>query len=253
MSPGALARTGYLAGDDARRARELSAALLDAEVRAVVAARGGYGAMRILDQVPWAELARRPKWLVGFSDVTALHTMALSAGIASVHGPNVTGLGATASPAVRGAWLHCLERPSAGVAWRGLRVLRAGEARGPIVGGNLAILHSLAAAGRLWVPHGAVLALEDVGEAPYRVDRMLTSLALGGHCARAAALVFGSFERCPPGPDGTTVDRVLEACARALDVPAVAGAPFGHDEGNLAFILGREACVADDRVVLHEA
>jgi len=240
---------GYLAGDDAQRAAELSRAMLDPEVKAIVAARGGYGSMRILDALPWEAFGRQPKWLVGFSDVTALHATAWAAGVASVHGPNVTGLGRDASVAIRAAWLASVERPSGARAWRGLRVVRGGQARGPIVGGNLALVHAMAAAGRLVVPRGAVLALEDVTEAPYRVDRMLTSLLLGGQLARVAAVVFGGFERCVPGADGCTVDEVLEERTRAIGVPVLAGAPFGHGERNEAFVLGASARVSGDAVL----
>ncbi len=174
MGSGVLARDGYLAGDDGRRIAELAGALLDGDVKAVVAARGGYGALRMLDDTPWDALARKPKWVVGFSDVTALHAMAWRAGVASVHGPNVTGLGNGTSVDARAAWLAALERPSSGRAWSALRVLHRGplraEVSGPLVGGNLSLVHSLAAAGRLTFPEGAVLALEDVGEAPYRIE-----------------------------------------------------------------------------------
>jgi muramoyltetrapeptide carboxypeptidase len=249
VAPGVLERDGYLAGGDERRRAELDRALADRDAKAIVAVRGGYGALRILD-VAWGELAARPKWLVGFSDVTALHAMTWRAGIASVHGPNVTGLGFAASPRIRAAWLAALERPAASRVWRGLRVLRGGQARGPLVGGNLAMLHAMAAAGRLVVPEGAVLALEDVTEAPYRVDRMLTSLHLGGHLARASAIVFGGFERCAPGPDGRTIDEVLEERTRSLGVPVVAQAPFGHGTSNEAFVIGMPALVRDDEVHL---
>src|SRR5579859_5766668 len=87
-SHGLFDRTGYLAGDDARRSQELARAMVDPEVKAVVAARGGYGAMRVLDALPWDAFVRAPKWLVGFSDVTALHVEATARGIASIHGPN---------------------------------------------------------------------------------------------------------------------------------------------------------------------
>jgi muramoyltetrapeptide carboxypeptidase len=247
---GVLEREGYLAGGDPRRRTELERALSDPEAKAIVAVRGGYGALRVLDEVPWGELVRRPKWLVGFSDVTALHAMAWRAGIASVHGPNVTGLGLAASPRVRAAWLAAIERPTASRVWRGLRVIRGGRARGPIVGGNLAMIHTMAAANRLVVPEGAVLALEDVTEAPYRVDRMLTSLELGGHLARAAAVVFGGFERCPAGADGRTIDEVLEERTRSLGIPVLAGAPFGHGTINEAFVIGAAALVHDDEVQL---
>jgi muramoyltetrapeptide carboxypeptidase len=250
ITPGVLERDGYLAGGDARRREELDRALSDGEAKAIVAVRGGYGALRIAGDVDWGELARRPKWLVGFSDVTALHAMTWQAGVASVHGPNVTGLGFPASPGVRAAWLAALERPTASRVWGGLRVIRGGQARGPLVGGNLAMVHAMAAAGRLVVPEGAVLALEDVTEAPYRVDRMLTSLQLGGHLARASAIVFGGFERCAAGPDGRTIDEVLEERTRSLGVPVLAQAPFGHGTSNEAFVIGMPALVTGNEVRL---
>ncbi len=109
-----------------------------------------------------------------------------------------------------------------------------------MVGGNLALVHALAAAGRLRIPEGAVLALEDVTEAPYRVDRMLTSLRLGGYLARVSAVVLGGFDRCAPGTDGRTVEDVLEDRLGDLGVPVVAGAPFGHGARNEAFVLGKD-------------
>jgi muramoyltetrapeptide carboxypeptidase len=245
----AFDRSAYLAGSDARRRAELERAFADPEAKAIVAVRGGYGAMRVADDLPWEAFARRPKWIVGFSDVTALHAMAWRSGVAAVHGPNVTGLGPQV-PRVRAAWLAAVERPTASRVWRGLRVLHGGQARGPIVGGNLSIVHAMAAAGRLVLPVGAIVALEDVTEAPYRVDRMLTSLLVGGHLARASAIVFGGFDRCPPGPDGRTVDDVLEERTRDLGVPVLAGAPFGHEPHNEAFVLGLPATLDGDRVTL---
>jgi muramoyltetrapeptide carboxypeptidase len=251
MSTGALEHDGYLAGTDSRRAAELVRALEDPEVKAIVAARGGYGAMRIVDRLPWNALVGRPKWLVGFSDVTVLHAMAWRAGVASVHGPNVTGLGRSVTPAIRAAWLRALERPSVGHEWVGLRVLRGGRASGPLVGGNLSLLHALAAAGRLAMPPGAVLALEDVTESPYRVDRMLTSLRLGGHLVAVGAVVLGGFDRCAPGADGRTVEEVLADRMTDLDVPVLAGAPFGHGARNEAFVLGTPVKIDGDRVLFN--
>ena len=238
IGPGILSRDAFLAGSDARRAEELAQAMTDPEVKAIVAARGGYGAIRIVDALPWDELVRRPKWLVGFSDVTVLHAMAWRCGVASVHGPNVTGLGRDITPAMRARWLASVERPQSPHAWEGLRVLQSGAARGVVVGGNLSLVHAMAAAGRLVVPEGAVLVLEDVTESPYRIDRMLTSLHLGGHLARVSGLVFGGFDRCSAGADGRTADEVIEERTGDLGVPVLAGAPFGHGLHNEAFILG---------------
>jgi muramoyltetrapeptide carboxypeptidase len=248
VSPGVLARDGFLAGADERRRDELRRAMSATDVRAIVVARGGYGAIRILSSLPWRDLRERPKWLVGFSDVTALHAMAWSHAIASVHGPNVTGLGVRASPAIRASWLAALERPQDPVSWRGLTVVRSGTGSGPIVGGNLSLLHAMAAAGRLGLPDRAVLVMEDVNEAPYRVDRMLTSLLLGGHLERVSALVFGGFDRAPIGPDGQSVNDVIARFARSIDAPVLAGAPFGHGVQNESFVLGARARVRGDTV-----
>ncbi len=245
----ALARDGYLAGSDERRAEELASALLDDDIKAVVAARGGYGALRVLAKLPWDRIAAKPKWIVGFSDITALHAMAWRAGVASVHAPNVTGLGRDSSAALRASWLAALERPAQQRAWEGLRIVRGGAARGPLVGGNLTLLHAMAAAGRLAIPDGAVLALEDVGESPYRLDRMLTSLELGGHLDRVAGLVFGSFAGCEPRADGRTAGEVLERWAGRLRLPVLADAPFGHSRDNDTFVLGADVQMRADALI----
>ena len=233
-----LARAGYLAGDDERRRAELHDAMTDPDVRAIIAARGGYGTTRITNRLDFQAFSRAPKWLVGVSDVTALHVEASRVDVASLHGPMVATLG-TASAEARAAFVHVLEGSApAGSAWDGLDAWSPGTARGRAFGGNLALLESCAAAGRLVVPEGAVVFLEDCTERPYRVDRMLTALHLGGHLARASAFVVGGFTDCPPGPDGVLVDDVVRAALCSLGVPVVAGAPFGHGARNDPFVLG---------------
>jgi muramoyltetrapeptide carboxypeptidase len=106
----------------------------------------------------------------------------------------------------------------------------------------------MAAAGQLVVPRGAILALEDVNERPYRIDRMLTSLHLGGHLQRASAIVFGDFAHCGPNADGVTVEDVLRERTAGLGIPIVRGAPFGHAAPNHAFVLGRQAILRGDRL-----
>lgn len=244
ISPGILSRAGYLAGDDARRQRELAEAMTDPEVSAIVAARGGYGAMRILDRLPWDDFAHAPKWLVGFSDVTALHIEASDRGVCTLHAPNVTGLGRSITAAERASLIRALEHPAAETVWRGLAMVHEGSAEGLVVGGNLALVEAMAASDRLHVPEGAILVLEDVTERPYRIDRMLTALRLGGHLARASAIVFGGFTQCEPGADGITVAEVVGDLARALRIPIAMGAPFGHGAPNHAFVLGRRAVLA---------
>lgn len=248
VDPRIFERAGYFAGTDEVRADVLARAMRASDVDAILCARGGYGSMRLLDRLPWAAFRARPKWLIGFSDVTSLHLAAHAHGIASVHGPNGTGLGrAATTPAERASLIAALEG-GAVEAWTGLEAIVPGEATGPVVGGNLALVEAMAAAGRLSIPRGAILALEDVTERPYRIDRMLTSLALGGHLARAGALVFGGFTLCDPGPDGVTVEQVLRERTSALGVPVALGAPFGHGAPNRAFRLGRAATLRRDQL-----
>jgi muramoyltetrapeptide carboxypeptidase len=244
-----LARAGFLAGDDTSRAAALAEAMVAPGVKAIVVARGGYGAMRIVDALPWGEFAQNPRWIVGFSDVTALHIEAGARRIASIHAPNVTGLSAL-HPWTRACWLRAIERPRAQVEWRGLHVIERGTVVGALVGGNLTLVEAMAAAGRWRPPVGAILALEDVSERPYRLDRMLTALKLGGHLAPLGGIILGEFAKCEPGPDGVATLDVLVERTRGLGIPVVAGAPFGHGARNDAFTLGATAQIDGDRVVL---
>ncbi|MGK4004332.1 LD-carboxypeptidase [Sorangium sp. So ce1036] len=239
---GLFSRAGYLAGSDARRRDELVRALEHPDVRAIFAARGGYGANRFVHRLDWRLLAERPRWIVGFSDITALHVEAARVGVASLHGAHVAALGRGDARA-RDALIRTLEDPLGERRFDGLTALRVGAAEGPLFGGNLALLHACAAAGRLEVPDGCVLLLEDVTERPYRIDRMLATLEVGGHLARAAAVVLGDFEQCNPGPDGVTVDDVLRDRLLPLGIPVVAGLPIGHGRRNEPAILGGRARV----------
>ncbi len=234
-----FARTGFLAGDDRRRAAELQAALADPSVRAIVCARGGYGLLRILPALDLAPLVADPRPIVGFSDITALHAACLRAGVATLHAPVVTQLGR-----LEGgdfdlfARLESEEPPPPFV---GLTPIAPGQAEGRAVGGNLEVFTRLLGTPYLPDLDGAVLFLEEVSERPYRLDRALTHLALAGVFDRVAAVVVGELTRCND-PDEVE-DRVLPAAVIAerlsgLGIPVVADAPFGHGDRNRAFPLG---------------
>jgi muramoyltetrapeptide carboxypeptidase len=243
------ARRGYLAGDDTRRRQELDDALADPSVRAIVAARGGYGATRIVSCVDWSKLRAHPKWIVGFSDVTALHNEALAVGVRSLHAPMLAWLGTHID--ARDEWIAAVERADYGD-WSNLEVVRAGDAEGVSFGGNLALLETLAAAGRLRVPDSAILFIDDCTERPYRLDRMLTSLLVGGHLARVAGVVVGSFTDCHPGADGVTADEVARERLAVLGVPIVANAPFGHGSVNRPFPIGARCRIRAGGVTFDE-
>jgi muramoyltetrapeptide carboxypeptidase len=238
------ARDGYLAGDDRRRLAEWSEAVADPEARAIFCARGGYGALRLLPAVDPAPLLARPRWLVGFSDVTALHVLLNRAGLATLHGPVLTQLGRAPEAAIaqleallfaeRGAAAIGLDAPGRGL--RGTATISPGRAVGPLLGGSLTMLAHLC--GTPWQPslRGAILFIEDVGERPYRLDRYLTQLALSGALDGVAGVAVGQLVDCDQGSGeaAATVRRLVAA----LGVPAIEGLPAGHEDLNLALPLG---------------
>jgi muramoyltetrapeptide carboxypeptidase len=240
-------RSGFLAGSDERRLQELSEALLDPQIDAVVTARGGHGLLRIIQAVPFGVLVERPKWLVGFSDPTALHLEATRVGVASMHAANVAGLG-RADGRARREWLMALEDPESPRTYHGEKWSN-GCVRGPLVGGNLTLLTLAAAAGRLSLPDGCILALEEVTEASYRVDRMLAVLQLGGHLDRVAGFALGHFTDCSPGPFRVGVECVLRDHLPTLR-PTVAQLEFGHAMPNRPLTLGAPALLDANRGLL---
>jgi muramoyltetrapeptide carboxypeptidase len=239
------ARSGYFAGDDARRRAELRAALADPRIDAIVAARGGYGAARLLPGLAVEEVRAARKLLVGFSDITALHALWARAGLRSLHATMVCGLGRDGhDDAQRARWIRTVEGdiPARIGALRPLTASRA-VVSGRLLGGNLAVLASLVGTPHLPSFDGSVLFLEDVGERPYRLDRMVTQLRLAGLLDRVAAVVLGTFTDCGPGRDGVTAEAAIAGCLVGLDVPVLAGIPTGHVDDNLELPFGARVVV----------
>jgi muramoyltetrapeptide carboxypeptidase len=235
-----FSRRGFLAGDDDLRLQDLRDAL-GSEAHAIVPPRGGYGATRLLPSLDVDEVSGASKWLVGFSDVTALHALWARAGLCSIHGPMVCSL-AEASPALQRRWFALLEGATPPPLTE-LTSVVGGRAEGRLFGGNLAVLAALV--GTPYFPDltDTVLALEDVGERPYRLDRILTTMLQAGVLTGVRAVILGQFTRCDPGPDGTTADDVLAEQLGSLGVPVVRDAPFGHVHENTPLLLGAHASV----------
>lgn len=248
--------TGYLAGDDATRAEELTAAFADPETAAVWCARGGYGVVRLLERIDFEVIRRNPKVFIGFSDITVLHiAIQQRTGLVTFHGPNLQdGFGKPDDmPAANEAalWQAVMAKEKSesdagytfdvgGINEEELRTIRGGVATGRLTGGNLAVLCGLMGTPFEIETSGRVLFLEDVSERLYRIDRYLSQLSLAGKLQSAAGVLLGTFsydvgEQAEPA---SAVFALLEQYLAPLDVPVLAGFPAGHERLNLALPMG---------------
>lgn len=240
---------GYFAGRDEARLADLNRAAADESVDMIWCIRGGYGAMRLLDGIDYAALRARPRPLVGFSDITALHAaIGPRADLVTFHGPTARG---ELTDFSRRSLERALtgEDPFSRHESARMRTLFPGCATGRLVGGNLALLTALC--GTPYAPDydGAILVLEDVNEAVYRIDRMLVQLRLGGALGRCAGIVFGAFTAAPEeetGGGARRLEDVLAETARALRIPCVSDAPVGHIPEQWTVPLGAMATLDAD-------
>ncbi len=244
----------YLAGSDERRAQELLDALNDPDVSAVICARGGYGGTRLLPALARAPRPQRPVLFVGFSDVTTLHLfLQQSWHWVTVHGPMVgtAWAGAGLEQASRDSLLHVLQSPTPARPIHGTETVRGGVSEGRMTGGNLSLIaHSV---GTPWQADfkDAIVFLEDIGEAPYRIDRMVTQLLHAGVFEGVRGIVLGDWTDCaPPAKADFTTLEVLRERLEPLGVPLAAGFPIGHEERNLSVPLGVRARLDADARVL---
>ena len=241
-------KTGYLAGTDAQRAQLVNRLFKDPEVQAIVCARGGFGSLRILPLVDFDVVRENPKVFIGFSDITALlAAIKARSGLVTFHGPMVTTL-ATAPEFTCDILTTAIASdapleitPADGI------VIQAGQAKGPIIGGNLSTLCHL-----LGTPFQAefknhILLFEDRGEARYRIDRMVSQMKLAGCFEGIAGLVLGSFEDCG-ALDG--IYRIFREHFQDIHIPILAGFDMGHGKQNLTVPFGIEATLDTDKQLL---
>lgn len=248
-------RWGYLAGKDETRRSQLAAAWQDPECRGILCARGGFGATRVLEEWTWIlqnqEIpnAHSPKWLIGFSDITALLWSLYKVGICGVHAPVMTTL------AEEPTW--STQRLFNLVEGKPLEPLKGKGWGGGIVSGNLLPANLTVATHLLGTPmqpelDGVILAIEDVREAPYRIDRMLTQWRMSGALSKIAGVAIGNFTNCEPAPNipSFSVDEVLRDRLGDLGIPVVSNLPFGHEAPNAALPVGMMATLDADEGVL---
>lgn len=248
-------RDGYLADSDARRAEHLHALWDDEEVKAILAIRGGFGCLRMIEHLDWELFRRQPKWLIGFSDVTILlNSLLHRSGLVSIHGPVATSLAQGDEPNQTALFSLLTGSVEERIRPKGLEILRGGTGQGRLVGGNLTTLVHLLATPWDTAWEGGILVLEDTNEPLYRIDRMLTQLALAGRLQGLAGLLLGDFDT---GANEVENLRLQEAVwSRVLELagpgyPIWANSPVGHRERNLALPIGMEAMMDSGGGTLH--
>ncbi|MGY0504454.1 S66 peptidase family protein [Luteimonas sp. e5] len=253
-------RYGHLAGTDAERAGDLNAMFADREVKGIVCVRGGSGAARLLPLLDYRSIARNPKVLLGYSDITALHcAIQAKTGLVTFHGPiaaaswNRFNVDQFRRVFFERELMEYRNKADGGdelVSRRNrIHTLHGGKARGRLLGGNLTVLTALAGSPYLPDFDGSILFLEDVSEAPYRIDRMLSTLKLMGALDRIAGFIFGECTDCTPGNGygSLNLPQIFDDHIKPLGIPAYRGAMIGHIREQFIVPVGGEVEMdADD-------
>ena len=262
LAPHVRQRRGFLAGSDRERADDLMGMFADRRVNAILCVRGGYGTARLLPRLDYRAIRAHPKILVGYSDITSLHCALLTkANLISFHGPmlNSDFVHRDMPKFTLQSFLRTLAQPTApggisqGYRRRTVSVVRHGVARGQLIGGNLTLLCTTI--GTPWQPpfRGRILFLEDLGEQPYRFDRMLTHLLNCGLLPQVAGIAIGINRDCEDPQAGRTREYrqtladVFRERLLPLKVPVVMGLPFGHVPHNATLPVGLRATLDGDQ------
>ena len=259
-------RTGYFGSPVEGRVEDLHAAFRDTEVDAVFAMRGGYGAQQLLDKIDYDLIRKNPKVFLGYSDITALHlAFNKHAGLVTFHGPNMLSefTGYTQSNFKRALFdakpLGELSNPPETNLIRPshpLRTIVSGKATAPIIGGNLTLISTLMGTPYEIDCRGKILLIEDVGEEPYRMDRMLMQLQLAGKFKDAVGIIVGECVDCKPSDykpsigSNFSLGEVLDAILGKLTIPVFYGLTFGHTDDQLTLPMGIVAEMDADRGIL---
>lgn len=236
-------KDNHFAGTDAQRCEDFQKALDNPKVKAIWCARGGYGTVRILDNLDYTKFKKNPKWMIGYSDITALHNQFHVNGIESIHGLMCMSLTedelevedaiATFKKAIFGASINYNVS--------GSNYNRAGTTSGQLVGGNLTILHTMLGSKESIDMSGKILFFEEIGEYAYHIDRMLQSLKRAGYFDNCKGVMVGSITKVRKNttPWGKPVEQLILDALANYDFPILFDVPAGHEKDNRALIFGR--------------
>nr|WP_223266338.1 LD-carboxypeptidase [Gelidibacter gilvus] len=235
--------SNHFAGTDAERCADFQQAMDDPTISAIWAARGGYGTVRILDKLDYTKFKKKPKWVIGYSDITALHSQLHTLGFETIHAVMAAGISkdlkgieesvTTFKDAIFGKPLaYTLEASEYN---------KVGTSSGELVGGNLTLLHSMLGSNTSIDTSGKILFIEEIGEYAYHTDRMLQSLKRAGYFDNCKGVIVGDFSKVRenPTPWGSSIEQLILDALADYDFPIAFKMPAGHEDDNRAMIFGR--------------
>ncbi|MGB5941605.1 MAG: LD-carboxypeptidase [Leeuwenhoekiella sp.] len=231
-----------MAGTDAQRAEDFQAMLDDPEIKAIWCAKGGYGTVRIIDQLDFSKFLQNPKWIIGYSDVTVMHNHVHNLGIATLHAQMAVGF-EKVSASAKESLKKALFGESLNHTIPTCNLNRLGTAEGILVGGNLSILYSLCGSASALNTAGKILFIEDLDEYLYHIDRMMMNLKRNGMLQNLAGLIVGGMTQMNDNavPFGKTTEEIILNAVQEYDYPVCFDFPAGHVVDNRTLILGRKA------------
>lgn len=244
--PHSLGRHGSYSGSREERLEDLRRAFQDERVRAIICSRGGYGTVHLIEALADLDLADDPKWVVGFSDISALHALLASRGVVSVHGSMAKQLAVGPKDEINQQLYRVLrgERPT--YRWAAHQYNHPGKARGTLRGGNLAVLGGLIGTPYDDLLRDSLLFIEDIAEPIYKVERILYGLRLSGVLPSLRGLVVGQFTDYRASLDYAAMEDMIRDMVAEYGYPVAFGAPVGHVDGNVHLLHGAEAAIAVD-------
>jgi len=238
-----FSKSNHFAGTDDERCEDLQNALDNPKISAIWCARGGYGTVRILDKLNFSKFKKNPKWLIGYSDITALHNQIHNEGVESLHAIMCVSLPKDQSEIKTSitTFKNTIFGNPLSYTLEGSRYNRMGNASGPLVGGNLTMLHTMLGSKTSIDTSGKILFIEEIGEYKYHIDRMLQSLKRAGYFDACNGLVVGDMSKMRTNTTlwGTSVEQLILDALSDYNFPIAFNMPAGHEKDNRALILGR--------------
>ncbi|MDH7912285.1 LD-carboxypeptidase [Winogradskyella sp. SYSU M77433] len=238
-----FSKADHFAGTDEQRCEDLQSAMDDPKISAIWCARGGYGTVRILDKLDYTKFRKNPKWVVGYSDITALHNQLHNEGFESLHALMCVSLTQDLSEVQTSidTFKAALFGNPTDYVLQGSKYNREGEAEGELVGGNLTMLHTMLGSDTSLDTSGKILFIEEIGEYKYHIDRMLQSLKRAGYFDNCKGVIVGDMSKLRKNTTlwGTSIEQLILDALADYDFPVAFNMPAGHEDDNRALVLGR--------------